>query len=90
MGYSTIEEVVREYTPSLHSSMERDYEDAFEEVITGHITKVNDFVNASLARAYSVPLKEATRVVITAESKIAAYYAVAAYSEKEDVEFEKW
>lgn len=90
MGYCTIAEVVHEFTPSLRTSMERDYGEAFEEIITGHITKANDFVNASLARAYSVPLASASSIVITAESKLAAYYAVAAYSEKEDVLRDKY
>lgn len=90
MAYCTIAEVVHEFTPSLRNSMERDYGEAFEEIISSHIRKANDFVNASLARAYSVPLKKATSVVITAESKLAAYYAVAAYSEKEDVLRDKY
>ena len=70
--------------------MERDYGEAFEEVIAGHIRKAEDFVNASLARAYSVPLKKAASVVVTAECKLAAFYAVAAYSEKEDVLRDKY
>ena len=90
MAYSTISEVVSEFTPSLRNSMERDYGEAFEEIISGHISKADDFVNASLARAYSVPLKRASSIVITAESKLAAYYSAAAYSEKEEVLKDKY
>ena len=90
MSYCTIDDVVHEFTPTLKISMQRDYAEAFEEVIAGHIEKANGFVNASLARAYSVPLRQAARVVISAECKIAAYFAVIAYSEKDEVVKDKY
>ncbi len=90
MSYCGVNDVVHEFTAPLRRNMERDYGEAFEEVITGHIRKAEDFVNASLARAYSVPLKKAASIVVTAECKLAAFYAVAAYSEKEDVLRDKY
>ena len=70
--------------------MERDYGASFEQNISGHIEKAHDFVNASLARAYSVPLRQAASVVISAECKIAAYFSAIAYSEKDDVVRDKY
>ena len=90
MGYCSIDDVVHEFTPTLKLNMERVYAQAFEEVIAGHIRKANDFVNASLARTYSVPLKQAASVVISAECKIAAYFSAIAYSEKDEVVRDKY
>ncbi len=90
MGYCSVDDVVHEFTPTLRLNMERDYGDAFETNIEGHITKAHDFVHASLARAYSVPLKHAASVVISAECKIAAYFAAIAYSEKDEVVSDKY
>lgn len=90
MGYCSIDDVIHEFTPTLKLNMERDYGDTFEEVIAQHIEKAHDFVNASLARAYSVPLKQAASVVISAECKIAAYFSAIAYSEKDEVVRDKY
>ena len=90
MGYCSVDDVVHEFTPTLRLNMERDYGEAFEDNIAGHIEKAHDFVNASLARAYTVPLKQATSVVISAECKIAAYFSAIAYSEKDEVVRDKY
>ena len=90
MSYCSIDEVVHEFTPSLKKNMLRDYGDDFETVIAVHILKANAFVNASLARAYSVPLNSPTPIVISAECKIAAYFAAIAYSEKDEVVRDKY
>ena len=90
MSYCTVDDVIHEFTPTLRVNMERDYGEAFEENIAGHIEKAHDFVNASLARAYSVPLKQAATVVISAECKIAAYFSAIAYSEKDEVVRDKY
>ena len=90
MGYCSVDDVVHEFTPTLKLNMERDYGDAFEVNIAGHIEKAHDFVNASLARAYSVPLKQAATVVVSAECKIAAYFSAIAYSEKDEVVRDKY
>ena len=62
----------------------------FEGTIAEHISKAEAFVNASLARAYRVPLKKATHTVISAECKIAAYFAAASFSEKEKILLDKY
>ncbi len=90
MGYCSVDDVIHEFTPTLRLNMERDYGDAFQANIEGHIAKAHDFVNASLARAYSVPLKQAASVVISAECKIAAYFSAIAYSEKDEVVKDKY
>ena len=90
MGYCSVDDVVHEFTPALRLNMERDYGEAFEANIAEHIEKAHDFVNASLARAYSVPLKQAATVVVSAECKIAAYFSAIAYSEKDDVVRDKY
>ena len=90
MGYCTVDEVVHEFTPTLRLSMERDYGGAFEENIAGHIEKAHAFVDASLARAYSVPLIKASSIVISAECKIAAYFSAIAYSEKDEIVRDKY
>ena len=90
MGYCSVQEVVHEFTPTLRLNMERDYGSAFEEVIAGHIEKAHAFVEASLARSYSVPLKQAANVVVSAECKIAAYFSAIAYSEKDDIVKDKF
>ena len=90
MSYCTVNDVLHEFTPTLKKQMERDYGEAFEDVVTGHIAKAEAFVNASLSRAYSVPLKSATSTVISAECKIAAYFCAIAYSEKDEVVKDKY
>ena len=90
MSYCTVDDVVHEFTPTLRVQMERDYGEAFQKNLEGHIAKAEAFVNASLSRAYSVPLKAATSTVISAECKIAAYFAAIAYSEKDAVVLDKY
>lgn len=90
MSYCSVADVFHEFTPTLKKQMERDYGDELEEIIAGHIEKAEAFVNASLSRAYSVPLRSATGVVISAECKIAAYFSAIAYSEKDSVVQDKY
>ena len=90
MSYCSVDDVLHEFTPTLKKNMQRDYGDELDAVLEGHIIKANAFVNASLARAYSVPLKSATTIVVTAEAKIAAYFAAIAYSEKDDIVKDKY
>ena len=90
MGYCSVDDVVHEFTPTLRLNMERDYGEAFEANIAGHIEKAHDFVNASLARAYTVPLKQASSIVVSVECKIAAYFSAIAYSEKDEVVRDKY
>jgi len=90
MSYCTVDDVLHEFTPTLRVNMERDYGDNLETIIAGHIEKAEAFVNASLSRAYSVPLRSATGVVISAECKIAAYFSAIAYSEKDSVVQDKY
>lgn len=90
MSYCSVDDVVHEFTPDLKASMLRDYGETFEANIERHIQKAHDFVNASLARAYSVPLKQATSIVISSECKIAAYFSTIAYSEKDEVVKDKY
>lgn len=90
MSYCTVDDVLHEFTPTLRVNMERDYGDNLETIIAGHIDKAEAFVNASLSRTYSVPLRTATQVVISAECKIAAYFSAIAYSEKDSVVQDKY
>ena len=90
MSYCSVDDVLHEFTPTLRKNIERDYGENLQSVLEGHIQKANAFVNASLARSYSVPLKTATNIVISAECKIAAYFAAIAYSEKDDVVKDKY
>ncbi len=94
MSYCVLSDVFHELHPTLLFEMRKHYDAAhasdpsqpdFEGTIEEHISKAEAFVNASLARAYRVPLKKATTVVISAECKIAAYFAAASFSEKEQI-----
>ncbi len=94
MAYCEVSDVLHELHPTLLFEMRKHYDTAhgadplqpdFEGTIAEHISKAEAFVNASLARAYRVPLKKATSVVISAECKIAAYFAAASFSEKEQI-----
>ena len=90
MAYCSVDDVLHEFTPTLRKNIERDYGENLQTVLERHIQKANAFVNASLARSYSVPLKRATNIVISAECKIAAYFAAIAYSEKDEVVKDKY
>lgn len=90
MSYCTFDDVIHEFHPTLLKQFEKQYAENLEENIAKHIQKANDFVNASLARKYSVPLKKATSVVISAECKIAAYFAGIALTEKDDILKDKY
>ena len=83
MAYCKIADVLHELHPTLLFEMRKHYDTAhaadssqpdFEGTIAEHISRAEAFVNASLARAYRVPLKKATLTVISAECKIAAYF----------------
>ena len=88
--YCSIEDVIHEVHPTLKLQMEQTYGDNFDSIITAHILKAEAFVNASLSRAYNVPLKKASSIVISAECKIAAYFAAAAFAEKEEILQDKY
>ena len=88
--YCSVDDVLHEFTPDLKASMLRDYGQDFEDILTRHIVKASAFVDASLARAYSVPLRKASPLVVSAECKIAAYFAAIAYSEKDEVVLDKY
>ena len=90
MSYCTVDDVVHEFHPTLKLEMEEHYGEDFEANIEKHIEKAESFVNASLARAYSIPLKKATLTVISAECKIAAYFAGIAFSEKDEILEDKY
>ena len=90
MSYCTVDDVVHEFHPTLKLEMEEHYGEDFEANIEKHIEKAEAFVNASLARAYSIPLKKATLTVISAECKIAAYFAGIAFSEKDEILEDKY
>ena len=83
MSYCTVNDVVK-------LEMEKHYGEDFETNIEKHIEKAEAFVNASLARAYNIPLKKATITVISAECKIAAYFAGIAFSEKDEILKDKY
>ncbi len=88
--YCSVEDVIHEVHPTLKLEMEHNYAENFESVILAHIVKAEAFVNASLSRAYNVPLKKATSIVVSAECKIAAYFAAAAFTEKEEILIDKY
>ena len=99
MAYCNVNDVLHELHPTLKFEMEKHYDAAhasdssqpdFWDTIAEHIVKAEAFVNASLARAYRVPLKKPTNVAISAECKIAAYFAAAAFSEKEKILIDKY
>lgn len=88
--YCFIDDVLHEFTPDLQASMLRDYGSDFEDNIARHIEKATAFSDASLARAYSVPLHKPAAVVVSAVCKLAAYFATIAYSEKDEVVQDKY
>ena len=99
MAYCTVADVLHELHPTLEKEMRRHYEEAhqadptrpdFDGTIRDHILKAEACANASLARAYRVPLKKATGIVTSLVCKIAAYFAAAAFGEKEEILKDKY
>lgn len=95
MEYCTIEEVCGELHPTLEHQMREHYGQSgeapdFARTIANHIARAEACVDASLARAFSVPLRRRSRVVASATCKIAAYFAAAAFSEKEEILKDKY
>lgn len=99
MAYCTVEDVVHELMPTLEKEMRLQYDEEhqddptrpdFETNIAIHIEKAEACANASLARAYAVPLKKATGIVTSAVCKIAAYFSAAAFGEKEEILIDKY
>lgn len=88
--YCEVDEVLAELHPTLKLEMQNHYGEGFSEFITGHLNKAEGFVNASLARKYRVPLNSPSSEVKTAEAKIAAYFASAAFSENEELLQDKY
>ena len=94
MAYCTVEDVVHELMPTLEHEMRQHYDEEhqdnpsqlnFEDNLAYHILKAEACADASLARAYRVPLKKATGIVTSAVCKIAAYFSAAAFGEKEEI-----
>ena len=99
MAYCTIEDVLHELHPTLKKLMKDHYDSIhtadssapdFEQTIIRHIAKAEACANASLARAYRVPIRKATDMVTSAVCKIAAYFASAAFTEKEQILSDKY
>ena len=90
MSYCSVDDVIHEFHPTLNAQITKHYGENLTENLTGHIEKAEAFVNASLARAYSVPLKKASSVVVSAECKIAAYFAGIAFTEKDEILKDKY
>ena len=99
VAYCTVDDVTHELHPTLLMQMREHYERAHREdaacppflaTIEAHIEKAQACADASLARAYAVPLKKATGIVTSAVCKIAAYFAAAAFSEKEEILRDKY
>lgn len=99
MAYCTKEDVLGELHPTLKLHMPEHYNQQhtadpsqpdFDRFIADHIRKAEACAEASLARAYRVPLKKATGMVTSAVCKIAAYFAAAAFSEKEEILKDKY
>lgn len=99
MAYCGVDEVLKELHPTLKKQMEGHYnrinasdpsEPDFTQFLEYHVSQAESHVNASLARAYKVPLRTATGMVISAVAKVAAYFAAAAFSEKEEILKDKY
>lgn len=99
MGYCTKEDVIGELHPTLKLQMSGHYDQLhaadptqpdFGQSLSEHISKAEACANASLARAYRVPLRKATGMVTSAVCKIAAYFAAAAFAEKEEILKDKY
>lgn len=99
MAYCTKEDVIGELHPTLKLHMSGHYDQLhaadpaqpdFSRFLTEHIAKAEACANASLARAYRVPLKKATGIVTSAVCKIAAYFSAAAFAEKEAILKDKY
>lgn len=99
MAYCAIDDVLHELHPTLKKLMKDHYDSLhattpaaldFEQTIARHIAKAEACANASLARAYRVPIRKATDIVTSAVCKIAAYFASAAFTEKEQILSDKY
>ena len=60
--------------------------DAFFE---GHIRRADDYIDTVLVQAFDVPFDPVPRVVQTISAKLAAFYATARFSEKEEISKDK-
>ena len=99
MTYCTIEDVCGELHPTLEYQMRQHYDQLhegnlkkpdFEQSLKNHIARAESCANASLARAFSVPLRQSSFIVTSATCKIAAYFSAAAFSEKEEILKDKY
>ena len=86
--YCAPEDVKSELWLPLRAKMEQKFQapGEFDSFLGGHIVRAGDFVDAYLSKAFAVPFPDpAPSVIVTATAKLATYYAMAAFSEKEAV-----
>lgn len=89
MLYCAVEDVKTELHPSLLLAMEQAYQDSIDATIDSfleqHITRAGNFVDVKLARVFKTPFKSLAPVILTITAKLAAYFAAAAHTEREDI-----
>jgi len=91
--YCTPEDVKSELWLPLRAKMEQKFQalGEFDSFLGGHIVRAGDFVDAYLSKVFAVPfLAPVPSVIVTATAKLATYYAMAAFSEKEAVGQDKY
>ncbi len=91
MGYCTPEDVKKElYLPLLQQMRVRFPDEALDEYLADHIVSATDYVDSILSQSFPVPIQKDVAgkypsVVRTAASKMAAFFALAVFSEQEDL-----
>jgi phage gp36-like protein len=86
--YCTTEDVLDELYPSVVGAITRALADGetVQDRVTKHIVRGQDYVNAVLAPAFSVPLEEPVpSVVASITAKVAAYFVGIQVTEKDEV-----
>lgn len=85
MAYCTPEDVKGELYLPLLAQMQAKLGSGLDAFLGAHIARAEDYADAILSPAFEVPVSPVPRVLTTIAAKLAAFYAMAQYSEREEI-----
>nr|WP_321503297.1 phage protein Gp36 family protein [uncultured Dethiosulfovibrio sp.] len=88
--YCTAEDIRGELYLPLIKQMETRFGTGFDAFLEGHAVKATDYINAQLAGRFPVPFRVPPSIIVSVAAKLAAYFAIAQFSEREELSEDKY
>ena len=88
--YCTAEDIRGELYLPLIKQMETRFSTGFDGFLEGHAAKATDYINAQLTGRFPVPFNNPPSIIVSIAAKLAAYFAIAQFSEREEISEDKY